>query len=496
MSIKFYDTNCILNLLEKAFEEEFVISSKTLEEIEHIKVSDRKDADVKYRARKLAHLLDKNKDKYEVIVPSDKTLCILRGFQLEESPDNIIMACAYDYYSKNNDMVFASDDICCKIISKNVFRLNTIGIKSQNVDEMYKGFKEVILSDSEMAYFYEHLNINIYELNINEYLVIKDKNENVVDKFKWDGEFYNNVKFGSIKSCYFGTLKPYEGDVYQQMALNSLSSNQVTMLKGSAGTGKSYLALGYLFYLLEKHKIEKIIVFCNTVATANSAKLGFYPGSKDEKLLDSSIGNMLGAKLGGKMAVEQLILENKLVLLPMSDVRGFDTTGMNAGVYVTEAQNMDIGLMKLALQRIGSDCICVIDGDFKTQVDMSQYSGANNGMKRMSEVFRGHKFYGEVELQNIYRSEIAKIAELMWGVHMKKLGCFIAGIITILFALPLLEKILDVLDIWLEAAKIKPNTRILEHRKDTMFLREFLSESEPIDEDEYEYIYPEETDED
>lgn len=79
---------------------------------------------------------------------------------------------------------------------------------------------------------------------------------------------------------------------------------------------------------------------------------------------------------------------------------------------------------------------------------------------------------------------------------MKKLGCFIAGIITILFALPLLEKILDVLDIWLEAAKIKPNTRILEHQKNTMFLREFLSESEPIDEDEYEYMYPDETDDD
>lgn len=57
--------------------------------------------------------------------------------------------------------------------------------------------------------------------------------------------------------------------------------------------------------------------------------------------------------------------------------------------------------------------LAIIDGDYNTQVDMSQYSGRNNGMRRMSEVFRGKDFYGEVELQNIYRSEIARIAEEM-----------------------------------------------------------------------------------
>jgi len=71
------------------------------------------------------------------------------------------------------------------------------------------------------------------------------------------------------------------------MAADSLLNNQITMIKGPAGTGKSYLAVGYLFYLLEKGKIDKIIIFCNPVAVKNAAKLGFYPGSKDAKLLDS-----------------------------------------------------------------------------------------------------------------------------------------------------------------------------------------------------------------
>ena len=108
-----------------------------------------------------------------------------------------------------------------------------------------------------------------------------------------------------------------------------------------------------------------------------------------------------------------MVSKGTLILLPLSDIRGFDTTGMKAGIYITEAQNMDIELMRLSLQRIGEDSICILDGDSEAQVDLPQYAGNNNGMRRMSEVFRGQDFYGEIELQNIYRSRISQIAELM-----------------------------------------------------------------------------------
>lgn len=130
-------------------------------------------------------------------------------------------------------------------------------------------------------------------------------------------------------------------------------------------------------------------------------------------MLDSQIGHFLTGKFGGKDAVDQLINSEKLVLLPMSDIRGYDTTGMKAGIYITEAQNLDRTLLKLALQRIGEDCICIIDGDEKTQVDMIAYEGHNNGMRRASKAYRGHDIYGEVCLCNIYRSEIARVADTM-----------------------------------------------------------------------------------
>jgi predicted ribonuclease YlaK len=97
--------------------------------------------------------------------------------------------------------------------------------------------------------------------------------------------------------------------------------------------------------------------------------------------------------------------------LPLSDIRGYDTSGMRAGIYISEAQNMDISLMKLTLQRIGEDSICIIGGDCKAQVDSIEFAGANNGMRRASKIFRGEDVYGEVTLKTIHRSKIAQIAE-------------------------------------------------------------------------------------
>jgi predicted ribonuclease YlaK len=211
----------------------------------------------------------------------------------------------------------------------------------------------------------------------------------------------------------FGKISPKDQDIYQKIALDSLNNNQITMLRGKAGSGKSILSFAYMFSQLEKGNIDKIIIFCNTVAAKGAAKLGYYPGDRVEKLLDSQIGNLLESKLGSRSMVEKLIAEESLVLLPIADIRGYDTSGMNAAVYISEAQNLDVELMRLALQRIGEDSICIIDGDFSHQVDMEQYAGSSNGMRRVSEVFRGQDFYGEVELQNIHRSKIANIAELM-----------------------------------------------------------------------------------
>jgi len=144
------------------------------------------------------------------------------------------------------------------------------------------------------------------EFLINEYILIYDKDNNLIDKYKYIGDnSFAKINFISAESRMFGKVKPI--DPYQELVLDSFKHNQMTLVKGPAGTGKSLLSVAYLFSLLEKGEIDKIIIFCNTIATAGSAKLGYYPGSRSEKLLDSQIGNFLISKLGSRIAVEQLM---------------------------------------------------------------------------------------------------------------------------------------------------------------------------------------------
>lgn len=420
----FYDTCSLLSEMGKVFqqEEKFFISSITVNELEGIKTSDKKDEETKYNARKLLHLLERYEEKYEIVPYTTDLDKILIKFSLPNSNDSKIIITAFQLFKSTCGLkngAFVTKDLACKTIAKSI-GLQTSFIIGAPIEE-YTGYKIIQLDEAQQSELYSNTllnNINQFGLKDNQYLIIQDLiTKKYTDKYKWKGGKYVTVPFIKAESKMFGKVIPKDGDIFQSFALDSLYSNQITMIRGSAGTGKSYLAFAFLFDMLEKGKIDKIIVFCNTVATKGSAKLGYYPGSKDEKLLDSQIGNLLSSKLGDKAGdkfmVEKLIRDGELVLLPMSDIRGYDTTGMNAAVYISEAQNLDIELMKLALQRIGEDCICILDGDSETQVDSSLYSGSNNGMRRVSEVFRGADFYGEVTLVNIKRSKIANLAQQM-----------------------------------------------------------------------------------
>ena len=417
MTYKFYDTCSLLLKANHLWDEDvqLVISSVTLEELEHIKTSANKDPDVKFAARKLIRELDEHFGEYSVIFWNNDYMTDLIDNHLPVTEDSKIIICAWNYYSLLNkdkdEFYFVTNDICCKQLAHLVLDCPIQSIKEDAYD--YDGYKEIIMDDDEMAYFYSNPTENKYSLFINQYLIVKNTDNEIVDKLCWTGSDYRHLSYDNFKSNYFGNVKPMKDDVYQALAADSLVNNKITLIKGPAGTGKTYLSLGFLLHQLERNRIDKIIVFCNTVATKNSAKLGYYPGTRDEKLLDSQIGNLLSSKLGGRIAVEQMLQKEELVLLPLSDIRGYDTSGMRAGIYISEAQNLDIELMKLTLQRIGEDSICIIDGDCYAQVDDVHFAGSSNGMKRASQVFRGSDIYGEITLRNIHRSKIARLAEQM-----------------------------------------------------------------------------------
>ena len=414
--IKFYDTCSLILNAQHLFDnnDKFIISSITLEELENIKTSNTKDLDNKVAVRQLLNQLDNHIGDYEVCVFKEDMLNPIHEENLPINNDMKILATAINYNNiYPNELIFITNDLALKTIARLFFDDEIIESIQEKKDE-YKGYLiKQFMTEQEMEFFYSnYLNSQIFDdILINQYLILQNPEGEIIDRLVYTKNGFRNISFENFDSKQFGRVRPL--DIQQQCASDSFTHNKITMIKGPAGSGKSILSLGFLFNQLEKNKIDKIIIFCNTIAAKGAARLGFMPGDKNMKLLDSQIGNFLTSKLGSKIELERLLESEQIILLPMADIRGYDTTGMRAGIYITEAQNMDINLMKLALQRIGEDSICIIDGDEKTQVDDINFAGNNNGMRRVSQIFRNHSIYGEIELKNIHRSEISRLAEQM-----------------------------------------------------------------------------------
>lgn len=394
------DTNVLMNKPDILDNGNYVISGFVIRELEKLKQSENNDR--LYKARLAVRKIEENADKLEFVLQEPKNE--FDDYDDDYIDNRILTLCKQQGFS------LLTGDLLLKM------KARAVGIEVVEIEEDeddYKGYVEVYMTDEEYTDFYQNrLDLNEFDLLVNQYLIIKDSlTGDVLDALRFDGQYYVAVKTKGFKTNLFGSFKPY--DYYQACALDSLQNNQITMIKGKPGSGKSLIALNYAIQQIERGKYSKLICFVNPVASRNSAKLGYYPGTRDEKILDSAVGSMLASKFGDKYQVESMIANNQLLLLPFSDIRGFDTTGMNAICWIIESQNLDIDLMKLAIQRIGDDSKLIIDGDYNSQVDHSSYEGSNNGMRRVSQVFRGKEMYGEIELPIIYRSKIAAIVDEM-----------------------------------------------------------------------------------
>lgn len=401
----FVDTNVLLSEnfnfedCEKVF-----IAITSIEELDGIK----KDAIIGYKARQAIRNIE-SADNVEIKL--DYTYSGTSKF-LEHKNDNIILGMAYEIYTLNPECIFFTDDYNLLIKSKALNLPCSLFENKQCNFEKYAGWKVISMDEIELANWYEsEIKANKWNLNLNEYMLISNKENKIIDSWIWTKKGFRHIATKRVNSNLFGKLELK--DEYQVCAIDSMFNNQMTMIKGKPGSGKSYLCLSYAISQLEKQKYSKIVVFTNPVPARNSARLGFYPGSRFEKLSESSAGNMLISKFGDRMQLEQLVNQNKLDILPFCDIRGYDTTNMNAIIYIPEAQNLDIELMRIAIQRVGDDCQILIDGDYNAQVDCREFEGNNNGMRRVSEIFRNCDFYGEVELPYIYRSKMAEWADKM-----------------------------------------------------------------------------------
>jgi predicted ribonuclease YlaK len=319
--------------------------------------------------------------------------------------------------SRDNKIILTAKDHEIKLISNDLnvrIKCKALGVETESYlgsveSERYRGYKEITLNQDEQAKYYSS-HENVWGILENEYLILRDKESSqIIDVQVFTSEGFRGIDKQSLDSLIFGKVR--SKDVYQSLAIDSLFNANFSLLTGKAGSAKTLLSLAYVFQQLQKGKFDKLTVLFNPVGMSKSSGMGFYPGTRTEKLLQTSLGGILASKLGGLMPVEALERQGKLELIPVCDARGFETTA-NGCLYVTEAQNLDSYLLKTILQRAKEGTKVIIEGD-SCQVDSANFENEKNGMFRAIEVFKGTPEFSCVELKNIYRSRIAEIADSM-----------------------------------------------------------------------------------
>lgn len=380
-------------------------------ELEDIKTSNRKTEDIRMAARKAVRFLNENKEKYEVIIYDGCVNGYCEQKDLEDTPDIQIIKCAY--FAKNvlnYDITFVTNDLLCRLIADKRFGITVESVNEYNKSDEYTGYIEKVLSDEEMAYFYEHMNENAFELLTNEYVIIKNSDGEIVDTYRWNGVSHDSLYKKPIKSVYFEKLKAK--DVYQSCVIDSLMNCAVTAISGKAGSGKSLLSLMAAMHLIESGKYDRLVVMFNPTKVRGTTDLGFYSGSFIEKSLQSNIGQILTTKFGDRYAIDLLLQQNKLKLVSMADARGMEISDSEI-LWITEAENTSVDLIKLCLSRMSSGAKAFIEGDYECQTDSYLFDGDKNGLKRLVTAFKGHEEFGYIQLKNVWRSKIAELCELL-----------------------------------------------------------------------------------
>lgn len=405
----FLDTNALLNLKEAAFKEHFFISQKTLEEIENIKTSSKKDEEIKYKARYVSRLLDKDYEKYSVVKVDSFVKQIIEEFDLDYTPDNIILASAY-FCNQETPILVCTDDLNCKFISRNIFGLLTKGSNEVNIVknvEDYLGYKDLILSEEKMSYLYSHIDENIYDCLLNEYLIIRNSNGEIVDYRRWDGQEYTMLSWKQINNNFIGKVKPRNPQ--QVLAFDMLQNDNETIkiISGKFGSGKDYIMIANALKLIEKGYYDKLLYVRNAIGVKDAKEIGFIPGDKNAKLRPYAM--VLADHLGGETGLDMQIMSGNIEIEHLGYIRGRDIK--NTIIYCSEAENLTKEHVQLLIGRVGSGSALWMNGDFR-QTDSPVFR-LNNGLLSAVQKLAGHEKFGYVHLEKTERSETAAMADLL-----------------------------------------------------------------------------------
>lgn len=191
----------------------------------------------------------------------------------------------------------------------------------------------------------------------------------------------------------------------QARTFDAYEDGRNLMLHGSAGVGKSFLALylGLCELLSGRSDFQKIVLVRSVVPTRD---MGFLPGSAKEKaLVYEAPYYAICTKLFGRGDAYDL-LKQKAVLefMTTSFVRSVDID--NAIIIVDECQNLTFHELDSIITRVGKNSRIVFCGDFM-QSDFTR-DHEKSGVQDFMKVIKSMKSFSFVEFteNDIVRSNL------------------------------------------------------------------------------------------
>lgn len=152
----------------------------------------------------------------------------------------------------------------------------------------------------------------------------------------------------------------------QEEMVKAYFENDLLFAVGPAGTGKTYIAIALAVRALKNREIKRIIL--TRPAVEAGERLGFLPGDLKDKLdpylqpLYDALGDMIPAK-----RLQEFMAEGTIQIAPLAYMRG--RTLDRACVILDEAQNTNLGQLKMFLTRMGCDAKFIVTGD-ASQIDL------------------------------------------------------------------------------------------------------------------------------
>jgi len=416
-----------------------VVPLKVLEEID--KHKKRQDS-VGTNARRIIKILDEMRAKGSlekgVRIGKGKGILTVKGYDSEllpeefprEDPDNQIIATALTEAATppHRKVSIVSRDINMRV------KCDALGIPAEdyivgkiirNAQEIYTGYREILLDDPVVDRFYSgdpiYLSEDEYHLHTNQFLMLVSNTNNKKTALARFMDYNRPLKRinGEYSKGIWGVV-PRNKEQHFGLDLLLDTSVQVVSLIGKAGSGKTLCALAAgLQQVLEpqsrKRKDDKQETPYKRLIVTRPVQplgkdIGFLPGTLEEKMAPwlMPVQDNLQFLLGDDKATLEMYMDSGIIEIEaLTYIRGRSIA--NAFIIVDEAQNLTKHELKTIITRVGEGTKIVLTGDIE-QIDNIYLDETSNGLTYAVEKLKSFPITGHVTLLKGERSEVASLA--------------------------------------------------------------------------------------